>query len=172
MNEVIVNRLIFIISIAVPLLVAALFFTPAIQLQADVSFLPKLNAIINSCVSILLIAGLYFIRNKKRKAHKFCMLSAFSLSGLFLISYVVYHASAEDTKYGGEGLIRYIYFFILITHIILAAIILPFILITISRALSESFDKHRKIAKITWPLWLYVSITGVIIYFMISPYYP
>jgi putative membrane protein len=172
MKEASVNRLIFVVSVAIPVLIAILFFTPAIHLQADVSFLPKLNAIINSCVTVLLLAGFYFIKNKKKKQHKLCMLSAFSLSGLFLISYVVYHASAEDTKFGGEGFIRHIYFFILITHILLAAIILPFILITVSRALSERFDKHRKIARITWPFWLYVSVTGVIIYFIISPYYP
>lgn len=171
MKETAINKLIFFISVLVPLLIASLFFTPAFRLQADVSFLPRLNAIINSCVTILLLLGFYFIKNKNRKAHKFCMLSAFSLSGLFLISYLVYHSSAEDTKYGGEGIVRYIYFFILITHILLAALILPFILITVSRALSERFDKHRKIARITWPLWLYVSVSGVIIYLMISPYY-
>jgi putative membrane protein len=171
MNEKTISRWIFIISVAVPLLVAVLFFTPALQLQIDVSFLPKLNAIINSLVSILLVTGLYFIKNKNRRAHRFCMLSAFSLSALFLISYVVYHSAAADTKYGGVGFIRYVYFFILITHILLATIILPFILVTVSRALTERFDKHRKIARITFPMWLYVSVTGVIVYLMISPYY-
>lgn len=171
MNERAVSRTIFIISVAVPALVAVLFFTPALKLQIDVSFLPKLNACINSLVSVLLITGFYFIRKRNIPAHRFCMLSAFSLSALFLISYVVYHSAAEDTKYGGEGSIRYVYFFILITHILLATIILPFILITVSRALTERFDKHRKIARITFPLWLYVSITGVIVYLMISPYY-
>ncbi|MBC8047515.1 MAG: DUF420 domain-containing protein [Fimbriimonadaceae bacterium] len=172
MNERTISRWIFCISIAVPLLVTILFFTPAVNLKIDVSFLPKINAIINSAVSILLVTGVYFIKNKNRKAHRFCMLSAFSLSALFLISYVIYHSATESTKFGGEGVIKNLYYFILLTHILLAALILPLILITVSRALTEKFDKHRKIARITFPLWLYVSVTGVIVYFMIAPYYP
>ena len=171
MNEKRTNLLIAIISIVVPVLVAILIYTPAFHLNVDVSFLPALNAVLNSTVTVLLLLGYYFIRNKNRKAHKLSMLSAFSLSALFLISYIVYHSSTEETTFGGEGPVRYVYFIILITHIILAAAIMPFILITLSRALSERFDKHRKIARITFPLWLYVSVTGVIIYFMISPYY-
>lgn len=171
MNEKRTNLLIAIISIVVPVLVAILIYTPAFHLNVDVSFLPALNAILNSTVTVLLLLGYYFIRNKNRKAHKLSMLSAFSLSALFLISYIVYHSSTEETTFGGEGPVRYVYFIILITHIILAAAIMPFILITLSRALSERFDRHRKIARITFPLWLYVSVTGVIIYFMISPYY-
>jgi len=99
------------------------------------------------------------------------MLSAFFLSALFLISYVIYHSATESTSFGGAGLIRTVYFFILITHIVLAAAILPLILITMSRALSSRFDRHRKIARITFPLWLYVSVTGVVVYLMIAPYY-
>ncbi len=171
MNEKRINILIAVVSIIVPLVVAMLIYTPAFNLNIDVSFLPALNACLNSAVTILLLAGLYFIRNKNRKAHKFSMLSAFSLSALFLISYIVYHSSTEETKFGGEGAVRFIYYVILFTHILLAALIMPFILVTLSRALTERFDKHRKIARITWPLWLYVSITGVVIYFMISPYY-
>lgn len=171
MNEKRINILIAVVSIIVPLVVALLIYTPAFNLNIDVSFLPALNACLNSAVTILLLAGLYFIRNKNRKAHKFSMLSAFSLSALFLISYIVYHSSTEETKFGGEGAVRFIYYVILFTHILLAALIMPFILVTLSRALTERFDKHRKIARITWPLWLYVSITGVVIYFMISPYY-
>lgn len=171
MNERRINILIAVVSVIVPLVVALLIYTPAFNLNIDVSFLPGLNACLNSAVTILLLAGLYFIRNKNRKAHKFSMLSAFSLSALFLISYIVYHSSTEETKFGGEGAIRFIYYVILFTHILLAALIMPFILVTLSRALTERFDKHRKIARITWPLWLYVSITGVVIYFMISPYY-
>lgn len=171
MNERRINLLIAAVSVIVPLLVALLIYTPAFDLSIDVSFLPAMNAVFNSAVTVLLIFGFYFIRNKNIKAHKLCMLSAFSVSALFLISYIVYHSSTEETKYGGEGAIRTVYYIILFTHIILAAVIMPFILITLSRALTERFDRHRKIARITFPLWLYVSITGVIIYFMISPYY-
>jgi len=171
MSERRINLLIAAVSIAVPLLVALLIYTPAFHLNINVSFLPAMNAVFNSTVTVLLLAGYYFIRNKKRKAHKLSMLAAFSISALFLISYIVYHSSTEETKFGGEGAIKTIYYIILFTHIILAAVIMPFILVTMSRALTERFDRHRKIARITFPLWLYVSITGVIIYFMISPYY-
>ena len=99
------------------------------------------------------------------------MLTAFALSALFLISYVIYHSLAEETHFGGEGVIRYIYFFILITHIILAAAIVPLVLITLVRGLSNKFDKHRKIARWTFPLWLYVAVTGVVVYLMLRPYY-
>jgi len=99
------------------------------------------------------------------------MLTAFALSSLFLVGYVVYHALAKETKFGGEGLIRPVYFFLLITHILLAAGTLPFILISLNNAWTAKFDKHRKIAKITWPLWFYVAVTGVVLYFMIAPYY-
>ncbi|MBK7108885.1 MAG: DUF420 domain-containing protein [Chitinophagales bacterium] len=171
MNERSVSKWIIIISIAVPALIAFLFYSPVVHLNVDVSFLPKFHAFLNSCVFILLLSGYYFIRHNKIRQHKYCMISAFSLSGLFLISYVFYHAATESTKYGGEGIIKYIYYFILLTHIVLAALVLPFILITLSRALSQRFDKHKRIARITLPIWLYVSFTGVIVYFMISPYY-
>jgi len=171
MTERIQNRLIWIISIAVPLAVAAMFFLPAIKTDADLSALPALNATINATVSILLILGLIFIKSGKRQLHRASMIGAFALSALFLVSYVIYHSATESTPYGGEGTIRTVYFIILISHIILAALILPLILITLSRALSKRFDKHKKIARITFPLWLYVSITGVVVYFMIAPYY-
>ncbi len=166
-----VNWLIAIISVAVPVLVAVLFYMPAIDLNIDISFFPKFHAALNSCVAVLLVTGLVFIRRRNVKAHRACMMGAFSLSALFLISYVIYHSASESTAFGGEGIIRYVYYFILGTHIILAAIIMPFILITMSRALTFKFDKHRKIARITFPLWLYVAVTGVIVYFMIAPYY-
>lgn len=185
MNEKLVNRFILIVSIAVPVLVTILFYTPAIHLNINVSFLPKFHALLNSLVAICLLLGLYFIRNKNRKAHKLVMMTAFSLSALFLLSYVLYHASSDDTVFGdtdhngslsdleaaAAGSIRYVYYVILITHIILAAVIMPFILVTLSRSLSGKFDKHKKIARITWPIWLYVAVTGVVVYFMIAPYY-
>lgn len=165
------NRLIAAVSIAVPVLVAVLFYTPAVRLSLDVAVLPKLNAILNSSVSLLLVAGLVFIRRKMISAHRACMMSAFILSAIFLISYVVYHAASEHTVFGGIGAIRTIYYVLLITHIILAALILPLILFTIARAIGGKIEQHRKLARWTWPLWLYVSVTGVIVYLMISPYY-
>lgn len=171
MNEQLQNRLIWIISIAVPVIVAALFFLPGLDIGTDVSMLPTLNACINAAVSILLISGVWFIKNGKQQQHRACMIGAFGLSALFLVSYVIYHSATESTSFGGIGWIRTVYLVILLTHIVLAAIILPLILITLSRALSSRFDKHRKIARITFPLWLYVSVTGVIVYLMISPYY-
>lgn len=171
MKEAALNKWIIIISVAVPALIAFLFYSPVVHLKIDVSFLPKLHAMLNSCVFLLLLAGYYNIRHRNIRRHKYCMIAAFSLSVLFFISYVLYHAATESTKYGGEGFIRYIYYFILLTHIVLAALVLPLILITLSRALTQKFDKHKRIARITLPIWLYVSLTGVIVYFMISPYY-
>jgi len=154
---------------------AAVVILSRVKLEVDLGFdihiFALINAIINSCVSILLIAGLVTVKNKNYIAHKKVMLAAILLSILFLVSYISHHLLAGDTKFGGEGAIRYIYFFILITHIFLAAIILPFILFTAYRSLTGEFGKHKKLAKYTWPLWLYVSVTGVIVYLMISPYY-
>lgn len=137
----------------------------------DVHLFATANAIINSCVALLLVAALVAIKNKNVALHKRLILGAIICSVLFLVSYICHHLWAGDTKYGAEGAIRYVYFFILITHIILAAIILPFILFTAYRGLIGENEKHRKLAKYTWPLWFYVSITGVVVYLMISPYY-
>ncbi|HUQ65971.1 MAG TPA: DUF420 domain-containing protein [Flavitalea sp.] len=137
----------------------------------DVHIFAKFNAIINSVVSLLLIAGLIAVKQRKLLQHKKIMLTAIILSVLFLISYICHHLFAGDTKFGGAGAIIYFYYFILITHIFLAAIILPFILFTAYRAMISEWPQHRRIAKITWPIWLYVSITGVLVYLLISPYY-
>lgn len=137
----------------------------------DVHIFAKFNAVINSLVSLLLIFGLVTVRQKKYRLHKRTMLAAMLLSILFLVSYICHHLFAGDTKFGGVGSIRYVYYFILITHIFLAAIILPFILFTTYRAMIAEWPRHRSIAKITWPIWLYVSVTGVVVYLMISPYY-
>jgi putative membrane protein len=142
-----------------------------IDLGFDVHILAMCNAIINSCVSILLVAGFIAVRKKYYELHKNIMLTAIVFSVLFLVCYIAYHLFTGDTVYGGSGIIRYIYLFILITHIILAAVILPFILFTAYRSLTGEYEKHKKIARYTWPLWLYVSVTGVIVYLMISPYY-
>lgn len=137
----------------------------------DIHIFAKFNAVINSIVSLLLIVGLIAVRMKKYLLHKKIMIAAILLSVLFLISYICHHLFAGDTKFGGEGGIRLVYFVILITHITLAAIILPFILFTAYRASIAEWPQHRRMARITWPIWLYVSITGVVVYLMISPYY-
>lgn len=142
-----------------------------VELGFDKHIFAKLNAFINSAVSILLIAGLISIKNKNRELHKKIMLSAMILSILFLVSYICHHLFTGETKFGGTGPIKYVYYTVLGTHIILAAIILPFILFTAYRALISEFPKHKVLARVTWPIWLYVSITGVLVYFLISPYY-
>ncbi|MBE7172958.1 MAG: DUF420 domain-containing protein [Williamsia sp.] len=142
-----------------------------VNLGFDVHLFAKANAIINSIVALLLLAGLVAVKQGKYLLHKRIMISALLLSVIFLVSYICHHLFAADTKYGGAGSARYIYFFILITHIFLAAIILPFILFTAYRALVAEWPRHLKIARITWPIWFYVSVTGVVVYLMISPYY-
>jgi len=169
-----IKRAIIAISIIVPLLVAFLNWGLSKEkgsVSFDLSIFPKINAIINSVVSILLVLGLYFIKNKKDKQHKISMGTAFALSILFLFSYVIYHSLAVSTHFQGEKIIKYIYFFILITHIVLAVVVMPFILYTFYFALTNQLNKHKKLAKYTWFVWFYVSITGVVVYLMISPYY-
>jgi putative membrane protein len=142
-----------------------------VQLGFDEHLFAKLNAIINSIVSILLVAGLMAVKRRRYALHKKIMIAAILLSCLFLVSYICHHLFTGDTKFGGQGGIRYFYFIILITHIILAAVILPFILFTAYRGLTAEWGAHRRLSKITWPVWLYVSISGVLVYLMISPYY-
>lgn len=171
-NDRLAKTLIYSFSIIVFVLVAALGRTQLhIQPGFDVHLFALINAVINATVAVLLVAGLITAKQKKFVLHKKIMMVAIVLSVLFLLSYVAHHALAGDTKYGGVGPIRYIYFFILITHIFLAAVVLPFILFSAYRALIGEYDKHRKLTKITWPIWFYVAVTGPIIYFMISPYY-
>jgi putative membrane protein len=146
-----------------------------VKLDVDLGFDPhlfaRLNAIINSMVSVLLLAGLIAVKQGKFLLHKRVMFTALLLSVLFLVSYICHHLFTGDTKFGGEGPVRYVYFIILITHIILAAVVLPFILFTAYRALTAEWSRHLKLARITWPVWFYVSVTGVVVYIMISPYY-
>jgi putative membrane protein len=131
------------------------------------SVLPHLNAALNAASGLLLLAGLYFIWRGRVSSHRACMLSALVVSGLFLISYVVYHAQYGSVKFAGQGIARPIYFFILITHVVLAVTIVPLVFVTARRALRADFARHRKIARWTYPLWLYVSVTGVVVYFML-----
>ena len=179
--------LIGILSVVIPLAVAVLLFSPS-KLDVEggwVDLLPHLNGMINTATSIALIAGLVFIKQKKIQYHRSAMLIAFVLGAIFLISYVIYHSSAESTVYGdlngngtleatetsSLGFLRTIYLVILISHIILAAVVVPFVLLALYFALSDKIVKHRKIVKFAYPIWLYVSVTGVIVYLMISPYY-
>lgn len=165
--------LIVCVSVLIPAVVFALFFLVPNQVhtQMDLKILPSINASLNFSTFCLLLLGRYFIKHNQQTFHKRTMILSVVLSGLFLISYVVYHSLSEPTAFGGVGWIRPLYFFILISHIILAAVIVPFILITLSRGLQKRFDKHKRIAKIAWPLWVYVSATGVLVYLMLSPYY-
>jgi len=173
MKDRYINIAIALVSIAIPLVVASLFYLkPAgTSVGFDLKILPALNASLNFTIAILLLVGHHFMKRNEIRSHKLCMLAAVGLSALFLISYVTYHSMAAETHYGGEGIIRYLYFFILISHILPAAVIVPLVLITVVRALRERFDRHRKIARWTYPLWLYVAITGVIVYLMLRPYY-
>jgi putative membrane protein len=178
---------IIIVSFAIPLAVAFIIMGSAtkIDLGFSTSSLPLFHAILNSTTAILLLASLYFIKNKRIQAHKRANLMAVILSAIFLISYVIYHSSNASVKFGDlnhdgilsadeklqAGNLRYAYYFILSSHIILSGIIIPFVLFTLQRAFQERFDKHKKLARITWPLWFYVAVTGVVVYVMISPYY-
>lgn len=161
------------LAAVVPLLVAALYYFPeAFRIPGvEVKFLPALNAVLNSLTAVCLLLGYYFIRRQQIARHRAMMGTAFALGGIFLLSYVVYHSQVASTHFGGEGTIRYVYFFLLLTHIALAVVTVGLVLFTLYFALTEQFTKHRTIARWTFPVWLYVSVTGVIVYFMISPYY-
>jgi putative membrane protein len=168
------SKFIIIVSIVIPVVVAILFGVKLKDFGYNVeplSFLPAIYATTNGLTAIILVAAVIAIKNGKRKLHEQLMTSAIALSVAFLVMYVAYHMTADSTKFGGEGAIRYVYFFLLITHIILSIAIIPLVMITYVRALATKFDKHKKIAKITFPIWLYVAVTGVVVYLMISPYY-
>jgi len=159
------------LSILIPVAVAILMILPETDSAKSMNELPLFHATLNGMTAFFLLLGYYFIRNKKRVIHKYCMLIAFALSSVFLVSYVIYHFNTGHTPFGGEGFIRPVYFFILITHIVLATTIVPMALLSIYRGLSDQVAKHRKIAKWTFPIWLYVAITGVLVYLLMRPYY-
>lgn len=171
-KEKMYNKWIVALSVLIPVAVAVLF-TIKIEIPGveRLGFLPPIYATINAFTAILLVLGVIQIKKGNRKAHENLMKTAIGLSVLFLLMYVVYHMTSTSTPYGGEGTIRIVYFVILISHIILSIAVIPLVLISFVRALSRRFDKHKKIAKITFPIWLYVAVTGVIVYFMIAPYY-
>ncbi|MGV9003103.1 DUF420 domain-containing protein [Flavobacterium sp.] len=182
------HKLIIAVSIIIPLVVAVL---SAVKLKdfginvEPLSFLPPIYATINGLTAILLILGVWSIKNGKKDTHQKFMTAAIACSVMFLVMYVAYHITSDSTKFGdinhdgiadateiaAVGSMRSVYFFILTTHILLSIIIIPMVLFTYVRALSERFDKHKKLARITFPIWLYVAITGVVVYLMISPYY-
>lgn len=168
------SKLIIAVSIIIPLVVAILFSVKLKDFGFDVeplSFLPPIYATINGITAVVLVLAVMAIKNRNQVLHQRLMTTAIAFSVLFLLMYVAYHMTADSTKFGGEGFIRYVYFFILITHILLSIAIIPMVLITYVRALSKRFVQHKKLARITFPIWLYVAVTGVIVYLMISPYY-
>ena len=168
------KKLITILSIIIPVAVAALFGINLQQLGFDVtplSFLPPIYASVNGLTAILLISAVVAIKKGNGKLHEKLNTFAIFCSVLFLVMYVAYHMTSNSTSFGGDGIIKYVYYFILITHIILSIVVIPFALTTFMRAKLTDFPAHKKIAKITFPLWLYVAITGVVVYLMISPYY-
>lgn len=168
------NKFIIVVSILIPVVVALLFSVKLKDFGYNVeplSFLPPIYATINGITALVLVAGVIAIKNGNKKLHERFMTTAIALSVSFLVMYVAYHMTSDSTKFGGEGTIKYLYFFILITHILLSIAVIPLVLITYVRALSEKFDRHKKIARITFPIWLYVAVTGVVVYLMISPYY-
>ncbi|MDC1325538.1 MAG: DUF420 domain-containing protein [Flavobacteriales bacterium] len=179
------NVWIWIVSIAIPVAVAILF-TVRIPGIERMGFLPPIYASVNALTAVVLILALFQIKQGNRKAHERFMKLAIGLSVLFLLMYVAYHMTSDSTKFGDKnadgllsdaesgalGTIKYVYYFLLISHILLSVTVIPFVLVTYVRAINGDFKMHKKIARITFPLWLYVAVTGVIVYLMISPFYP
>jgi putative membrane protein len=165
--------LIVTITIVIYALVAILSYLdpPAGAADADWTFLPLLNAIFNSFTFIFLLAAWFYIKKGNTKMHRNFIIAAFGSTTLFLLCYVTYHFLTESTSYGGDGFLRYVYYFVLFTHIVLAAVIVPLALVTAARGLNNRNAAHRKIARWAMPLWLYVSLTGVLVYILIAPYY-
>lgn len=164
------TRIVIALSIVVPLLVAYLFGAKRVE-GYDFSFLPPIYATINGLTAVLLVVALNAIKKGNRKTHETLMKLCIGLSAAFLVMYVLYHLTSETTKFGGEGAVKVIYLIILFSHIALSIAVLPFVLFTYLMALLGKFDKHKKLARITFPIWLYVAVSGVIVYLMISPYY-
>jgi putative membrane protein len=177
MNDKTASRLIAIVSIVVFVVIVVLqskilnLFPDKSAIPGWVLFLPKLNALINGTCSVLLLISLYFIKRRDIEAHKRLNVITFILSSLFLVSYIIFHSTGIVTRYGGTGFIKIVYYFILITHIVLAAVVLPMVLFSFNTGLKLQVAKHRRLVRWSYPIWLYVTITGVLVYLMISPYY-
>jgi putative membrane protein len=168
------NKWIVVLAVVIPLVVAVLSRMKLQDFGIDVeplTFLPPIYATINGLTALVLVVAVIAIKNKNRILHERLMKFAIALSVAFLVMYVAYHMTSDSTKFGGEGVVKYLYYFILITHILLSIVIIPFVLITYVRAITNNIERHKRIAKITFPMWLYVAVTGVVVYFMISPYY-
>jgi putative membrane protein len=173
-NDTLYLVIIGILSVVIPIVVAILFYIPQSGGLGDlnVSFLPHMNAMLNSATAISLILGFIFIKKGKQRYHITAMLTAFGLSSIFLISYVIYHYQGTHTVFPGTGMIKTVYLSILLTHILLAIIVVPFVLLAIYFGATRQYVRHKKITRYTFPIWLYVAISGVLVYLMISPYYP
>ncbi len=186
MSDKVVSKIIWVVSIVVPVLVAILLFVDlGLTKSSFVSFLPSFHAGLNGSTSIILLLALSAIKNGNVELHKRYMTSAFILGGIFLLSYVVYHTFGEKIIYGDvnhdlilsdqekldAGTMRYVYYFVLISHILCSLVVLPLVLFSFSYSLSGNFDKHKKLVKFSFPIWLYVSVTGVLVYILINPYY-
>lgn len=177
MNDKIIFRLITLVSIVVLLVVIVLqsnlitIFPPGSLVPQWVFFLPKLNAFINGTCCILLTISFFQIKKGRVQVHKFLNSITFILSAAFLVSYIIFHATGIRTSYGGEGTIKAIYYFVLITHIILAAIVLPLVLLSFYSGIQMNVTRHRKLVRWSFPIWLYVTFSGVVVYLMIAPYY-
>ena len=169
MNEKMFNRLIILLSIVIPVAVALLF---RIRVEGyDLTFLPPIYATVNGLTAILLVLAVVSIKRGNRVVHERLMKSSLVLSASFLVMYVLYHITSDSTTYGNESWVKYVYYFILISHILLSIAVVPLVLFSYSRAVLRNFERHKKLARITFPIWLYVAISGVIVYIMISPYY-
>jgi len=170
-NEPRIKKLITGISIAVPLVVALLFGVK-IPNTTPLYFLPPIYATINGVTALILLSAVWAIKQGKRELHRKLMNVCIGLSVAFLLMYIAYHMTAPPTPFGGTGIIRYVYYIILISHIVLSIAVIPMVLHTYARAYLGKFDAHRKLAKLTFPIWFYVAVTGVVVYVLISPYYP
>lgn len=164
------NKYIWILSVVIPVAVAVLFRVRIPNVE-PLSFLPPVYATINGATAVLLIWAVIAIKKGNRKLHENLMKTCIGLSLAFLVMYVAYHMTSDPTPFGGEGAVKYVYYFLLISHIILSVGVIPLVLISFVKALASRFDKHKRIAKITFPIWLYVAATGVVVYLMIAPYY-
>lgn len=173
-SDQIVVPIIATLSILVPLAVAALILFPDVfklDMGIERGTLPAFHALLNGTTAILLIAGLIFIKAKNISAHRLVMLAAFGLSAVFLVSYVISKLNADPIPYGGEGILRYIYFFTLISHILLSIPVLPLAMFAIYRGWNGEIVKHKKVVRFTFPIWLYVAVTGVLVYIFMAPFY-
>ncbi|WP_298532747.1 DUF420 domain-containing protein [uncultured Algibacter sp.] len=170
LNEKKYNKLIVVLSILIPVIVAVLFGVKIPNVE-PLTFLPPIYASINALTALVLVLAFMAIQKQKVTLHKRLMSFAIALSVMFLAMYVAYHMTSDSTKFGGEGAVKYFYYFILLTHILMSIIVIPFVLITYVRGITNNIERHKKIARITFPLWFYVAVTGVVVYIMISPYY-